>query len=191
VSLPTRRILLLSPARLDGVRGRWLRSARSQGATARRLREQGLPIGEAFAFVSGLYFRGKLAYARRFAPQTGEALVIAPGFGLVDLDWRIDPERLRRMHAVGVDLARRAYRQPLALQAAALGAARVVLLGSLATGKYLDVLAPVLGERLHFPRPFLGAGDMRRGALLLRAARTGEELDYAPVSELPLRRGGG
>jgi hypothetical protein len=184
---PTRRFLL-SPARLDGVRGRWLRSARSRGLTARRLRAAELPIGEAFAFISGLYFRGKLAYARRFAPARGEALVIAPGFGLVDLDWPLDSGRVRRMHAVGVDLSRSAYRQPLAAAAAALDADRIVFLGSLATGKYLDVLAPLLGERLLYPRAFVGTGDMRRGSMLLRAAQAGEELEYAAFAELPPRR---
>jgi hypothetical protein len=177
---------LLSPAHLGGVRGRWLRSARSGGATAQRLRESGLPIGEAFAFISALYFRGKLAYARRFADAAG-ARIIAPGFGLVELDWPLDPDRVRRMHAVGVDVRRRAYRQPLAEAAAALGGERIVLLGSLATGKYLDVLAPVLGERLLFPRVFVGMGDMRRGSILLRAAKRGEELEYAPFAELARR----
>jgi hypothetical protein len=177
---------LLSPAHLGGVRGRWLRSARSGGATAQRLRESGLPIGEAFAFISALYFRGKLAYARRFADAAG-ARIIAPGFGLVELDWPLDPDRVRRMHAVGVDARRRAYRQPLAEAAAALGDERIVLLGSLATGKYLDVLAPVLGERLLFPRVFVGMGDMRRGSILLRAAKRGEELEYAPFAELARR----
>jgi hypothetical protein len=184
----SRPLFLLSPAHLGGVRGRWLRSGRSRSATSLRLRQPGgLEIGEAFAFVSGLYFRGKLAYARRFGAPGG-ARVIAPGYGLVDLDWPLDPERLRRMHAVGVDLSRRAYHAPLARHAARLEAERVVLLGSLATGKYLDVLAPVLGERLLFPRLFVGAGDMRRGSLLLRAARSGEELDYAALPELPPRR---
>jgi len=187
--MPPRRVFLLSPARLDGVRGRWLRSARSRGVTAGRLRAARLPIGEAFAYISGLYFRGKLAYARRFAPAAGEALVIAPGFGLVELDWPLDPARLGRMHTVGVDLGRRAYREPLARAAAALDADQVVFLGSLATGKYLDVLAPALAERLVYPRAFVGTGDMRRGSLLLRAARAGEELEYAGLSMLPPRRG--
>lgn len=179
---------LLSPARLDGVRGRWLRSARSRGSTARRLRAGGLPIGEAFALVSGLYFRGKLAYARRFAAAPHQAKVIAPGFGLVDLDWPVDAERLRRMHLVGVDVRRRAYCEPLAAAARGLDAERVVLLGSLATGKYLDVLAPLVGDRLAYPRSFVGTGDMRRGSLLLRAAASGEELEYSTLAELPPRR---
>ena len=182
------RRFLLSPARLDGVRGRWLRSPGSRSLTAQRLRAADLPIGEAFAFISGLYFRGKLAYARRFAPEAGEALVIAPGFGLVELDWRLDPARIARMHTVGVDLSRRAYREPLARAAAALEAERVVFLGSLATGKYLDILAPLLGERLVYPRAFVGTGDMRRGSLLLRAAQAGEELEYAALGSLPPRR---
>ena len=106
---------------------------------------------------------------------------------MVELDWRLDPDRVRRMHAVGVDVRRRAYRQPLAEAASALDAERIVLLGSLATGKYLDVLAPVLGERLLFPRVFVGMGDMRRGSTLLRAAQRGEELEYAPFAELARR----
>src|SRR4029453_3224447 len=178
-----RPVFLLSPANLGGVRGRWLRSSRAGGVTAQRLREAGLPIGGAFAFISALYFRGKLAYARRFADGAG-ARIIAPGFGLVELDWPLDPDRVRRVHAGGVDVRRRAYRQPLEAAATSLGAERIVLLGSLATGKYLDILAPVLGERLLYPRAFVGMGDMRRGPILLRAAKSGEELEYAPLAKL-------
>ena len=181
---------LLSPASLDGVRGRLLRSAKARFALAQRLRAEGAPIGEAFAFLSALYFRGKLAYARRFAPAPGGVRVIAPGFGLVEPEWRLDPRRVRRMRAVGVDPGRRAYRHPLATQASALAAERVVLLGSLATGKYLDVLLPALGERLWYPTDFVGMGDMRRGSLLLRAASSGEELDYSPAQGLQWRRVG-
>ena len=57
-----------------------------------------------------------------------------------------------------------------------------MLLGSIATGKYLDLLLPILGERLLFPRAFAGVGDMRRGAMLLRAAASGEELEYAAAA---------
>jgi hypothetical protein len=55
------------------------------------------------------------------------------------------------------------------------------LRGSVATGKYLDVLLEALGDRLRFPVAFVGRGDMSRGALLLRAARSAEELEYALV----------
>jgi hypothetical protein len=50
-----------------------------------------------------------------------------------------------------------------------------------ATGKYLDVLLDVVGERLLFPTDFVGRGDMSRGALLLRAARERTELAYEPA----------
>ena len=57
-----------------------------------------------------------------------------------------------------------------------------MLLGSIASDKYLDVLAPALGGRLHYPPAFIGRGDMSRGGLLLRSAASGVELDYAPLS---------
>ena len=58
---------------------------------------------------------------------------------------------------------------------------RFVLLGSVATDKYVEPLTKVFGDHLLFPPDFVGRGDMSRGALLLRAARAGEELPYAPV----------
>jgi hypothetical protein len=64
----------------------------------------------------------------------------------------------------------------------------VVLLGSIATGKYVDTLIESLGPRLLFPSDFVGRGDMSRGGLLLRSAREGRELDYIPVAGA-LRRG--
>ncbi|HUF36264.1 MAG TPA: hypothetical protein VMN37_09950 [Gemmatimonadales bacterium] len=63
-----------------------------------------------------------------------------------------------------------------------------MLLGSVATGKYVDVLLDVVGERLLFPTDFVGRGDMSRGALLLRAARERTELAYEPVATA-VRRG--
>ena len=64
----------------------------------------------------------------------------------------------------------------------------VVLLGSVATGKYVDILVERLGDRLLFPADFVGRGDMSRGALLLQAARNGVELAYQPVAGA-VRRG--
>jgi hypothetical protein len=64
----------------------------------------------------------------------------------------------------------------------------VVLLGSIATGKYVDVLLEIMGTRLLFPTDFVGRGDMSRGALMLRAARKGSELSYEPVAGA-VRRG--
>ena len=186
------KIFLLSPASLTGERARQLLSPEARFATARRLRSrQGVAIEEAFSFLSSLYFRGKVAYASRFAappdhlPAAG-ALIIAPGFGLVPFGWSLTRERVDVLRRTPVDLEHAAYCEPLRQAALALGgelpaAAQVVLLGSIATGKYVDVLEPVFGERLLFPRDFAGAGDMRRGALLLRAARDGEELEYVTL----------
>ena len=57
-----------------------------------------------------------------------------------------------------------------------------MLLGSVASGKYVDILWPILGERLVFPAMFAGLGDMSRGGLLLRAARANKELEYTSLS---------
>ena len=189
------KLFLLSPASANGVRALRLASPRAAFAAAHRLRSpEGLPIGEAFSFLSALYFRGKLAYARRFAAAAadgGSILVIAPGFGLVPPEWPLTSLRLRKLARTPVDPAHRAYSGPLRRDARDLCErlqpnSAVVLLGSIATGKYLDLLAPIFGDRLLFPRAFVGAGDMRRGSLMLRAARLGEELEYAGL-ETPRR----
>ena len=57
----------------------------------------------------------------------------------------------------------------------------VVLLGSIASPKYVDILTEIFGSRLQFPIAFVGRGDMSRGGLLLRHANDGVELEYAPV----------
>ena len=154
-------------------------------------------MAEAFSFLSALYFRGKIAYARRFARPPAELAaeagiwVIAPGYGLVPPEWALTGERWRRLRRTPVDLGSRAYTRPLAAHAAELamrlGEAHVILLGSVATGKYVDLLQPAFGERLVFPRCFAGLGDMSRGSLLLRAAASGVELAYAGLDE-PRRR---
>jgi hypothetical protein len=196
------KLFLLSPASATGTRALQLASSRARFAAAHRLRSpEGLPIGEAFCFLSALYFRGKMAYARRFAAGEpaaggGSILVIAPGFGLVPSEWPLDPSRLRKLARTPVDPAHRGYSGPLRRHARELrdrlpAEARVVMLGSIATGKYLDLLIPIFGDRLLFPRIFAGAGDMRRGALLLRAAACGEELEYAVAAAPDVRRRAG
>ena len=57
----------------------------------------------------------------------------------------------------------------------------MVLLGSIASAKYVDLLTGVFGARLKFPIDFVGRSDMSRGGLLLRCARSGAELPYVPV----------
>ena len=171
-------------------------SPRAEFALAVALRSpEGAPIGDVFSFVSGLYFRGKLTYARRFAspPEPdnavvgGGVLVITPNAGLRGPDTRVTDAALRSFARGDIDAANARYRQPLETSARALGAeigpeCDVVLLGSIASPKYVDVLIGIFGERLRFPIDFVGRGDMSRGGLLLRKAREGVELEYGPVA---------
>ncbi|MEO8036246.1 MAG: hypothetical protein ABI837_17555 [Acidobacteriota bacterium] len=195
-------IFLLSPAMLGGIRARQLTSPRAQFPAAMRYRsEEGVPIAEAFAFMSALYFRGKIGYARHFAapPDTLPAAgvyVIAPGFGLVSPEWPLTQERLKAMKKVPVDETKRSYRKPLQREAEALAAqleedTQVVLLGSIATGKYVDVLRPIFGASLRFPAAFAGLGDMSRGGLMLRAVRENRELAYTTLDAPRHRQPGG
>jgi hypothetical protein len=190
------RIFLLSPANCSGERARRLLSSTARGALAQRLRStEGAPLGEVFAFLSALYFRGKLTYACTFAKIPADApphlgggvLVITTAAGLLPAGSTCGVESLRAFAAVDLHPANQAYRGPLLASARAVdetlgSSAEVVLLGSVATAKYVEPLVEVFGERLLFPPSFVGRGDMSRGGLLLRSARAGEELDYAPVA---------
>ena len=176
-------VFLLSPAHCGGKRAQLVLREQASFDLAVRLRRDGATLGEVFTFLSGLYFRGKLTYAERF----GRALVIAPGWGLVPARQLIRHGELEAIARVGVAPREARFVEPLARDATALALtlapdATVVLLGSIATGKYVDVLERVFGGRLLFPSEFVGRGDMSRGGLLLRAARAGEELAYRPVA---------
>ena len=189
------RIFLLSPANCGGIRAKRVVSYAAQFPLAEQLRTSaGASLGEVFSFVSGLYFRGKLAYARRFTcpPDptdrvvAGGILVITPNAGLRAADVAVTRESIRAFAGEPIDLTNDRYRRPLEQGACALGASigpdcDVVLLGSIASGKYVEVLLPIFGERLLFPPSFIGRGDMSRGGLMLRCAASGEELDYIPV----------
>ena len=171
-------------------------SERASFTLARQLRSrEGASLGDVFSFVSGLYFRGKLAYARRFARPpdpadpvaAGGVLVITPGAGLRAADTRVTLDSLKAFAGVDIDAANRAYREPLEKAARAVLAAvgpdcEVVLLGSVASGKYVDLLLPIFGERLMFPIHFVGRGDMSRGGLMLRCVAAGLELEYVPIA---------
>ena len=190
------RVFLLSPANCGGTRARIVMSPAAQFPLARDLRSaEGTSLGDVFSFVSGLYFRGKLAYARRFAQPpdpadtvaAGGVLVITPNAGLRSPDTRITRDSLEAFAAVSIDLANPAYRRPLEAGAVSLRDAvgpdcEVVLLGSIASGKYVEVLQPIFGDRLVFPPAFVGRGDMSRGGLMLRCVLAGVELEYAPVA---------
>ncbi|MBI5495104.1 MAG: hypothetical protein HY904_08745 [Deltaproteobacteria bacterium] len=177
-----KRLFLLSPANCAGARARMVMRAEASFPLAVRLRTTGAPLGEVFAFMSGLYFRGKLTYAAAF----GDALVITTNRGLVAPDVLVTTADLAEMAGGDIHPEDPSYRRPLLrdLRRHVSAGARergVVLLGSVATGKYVDVLTHALGERLLFPSQFVGRGDMSRGGLMLRCAAAGEELSYQPV----------
>ena len=183
------RVFILSPADCSGKRARLLQGPGADHDLARRLRGRaGAELGEVFSFVSSLYFRGKLAYACAFArPPRGlpGVYVITPGDGLSTPESPVRLGDLRRYGRVPIDPDEERYRRPLLrdLEAFSLrwADAEVVLLGSIASGKYADLLTPVLGARLFFPADFVGRGDMSRGGLMLRCARAGRELRYVPL----------
>src|SRR5215813_2660356 len=162
----TARVFLLSPAHCGGERAQLVLRERAQFDLAKRLRtREGAPLGEVFSFLSGLYFRGKLAYARCFAQSAtgvGGVMVITPCQGLQSPDVRVGRALLRRYARVDIDPADARYRRPLLRDAVALverlkevPAWEVVLLGSVASGKYVELLTQVFGERLVFPPDFV------------------------------------
>jgi hypothetical protein len=186
------RVFLLSPAHCGGERAQLVFRKEARFELARRLRTaEGASLGEVFTFLSGLYFRGKLAYARAFArPPAGlpGVLVITPCQGLRAPEVPVGLPLLRRYGRVGIDADEPRYRRPLARDARTLlgrlaGADEwdVVLLGSVASRKYVEPLTEIFGARLVFPSAFVGRGDMSRGGLLLRSVVDGRELEYVPL----------
>ena len=178
-----------------GARAKILLNPDAKLDLAVRLRNSGAPLGEVFSFISGLYFRGKLAYAERFGnppPAVEGVHIITASAGLLSPREVVTPARLKSISAAQVDHEDQRYRQPLDRDAFRLkellnDTANVVLLGSIATPKYVAPLLEVFGERLLFPTGFLGRGDMSRGGLLLRSAVGGASLKYGPVLGTPRR----
>jgi hypothetical protein len=192
----THRVFLVSPANVAGRRAQFLLNKAAPFELARRLHAgDAVTLGEAFSFMSGLYFRGKLAYARAFAhPPEGlsGAYVITSNRGLLPVDTVITAEELGSFSGAPIDAQNQAYREPLVRTALALAGASpsdcsVVLLGSVASGKYTDHLLPIFGENLQFPLEFVGRGDMSRGSLLLRNAATNQMLTHVPIAGALLR----
>ncbi|MBL8209626.1 MAG: hypothetical protein JNK87_02890 [Bryobacterales bacterium] len=181
------RVFLLSPANLGGARAKPLLDGRAW--------ERGRSVAEIYTYISSLYFRGKVAYAERFAkapPNGPSALVMVPGMGLVPLEAEMDVALLRAAAEVPVDAEEPRFTGPLVREAEALisrcvDTCRFVLLGSVASGKYVEPLLPVFASRLVFPSEFVGRGDMSRGGLMLRAAEAGTELEYISVAGAILR----
>jgi hypothetical protein len=181
------RAFLLSPAFCGGRRAMLLLNGRGTFPLAAQLRDDAAPLGEVFAFLSGLYFRGKLAYARAFSSGHSSSIgVITPTRGLMCPETPVSLELLREFAEGDVDPTNSGYRVPLERDAHVLRtrlgkSADIVLLGSIASEKYVDVLGAVFGQQLRFPCSFVGRGDMSRGALMLRAVRESRELDYTCV----------
>jgi hypothetical protein len=189
-------VYLLSPAYSAGRRAEMLLNPRSEFPLAQRLRRHGISLGEAFTFMSPLYFRGKLAYAAAFAKAPGEipgSLVITPRRGLMRPETIVRATELREICGELIAASNPQYRDPLErdllLLSETIGQkSQVVLLGSIATKKYLPVLLQVLGERLLVPHDFVGLGNMRRGALLLRCAKQGCEFKYVAAMRVLAQR---
>lgn len=185
------RVFLLSPARLDGERARLLFRPVTLFPMARALHSgAGASIGEVFAFLSGLYFRGKLAYAEAFArPPEGlgsGVFVITTNRGLLAPSTRVTLDDLARLAETDIGPSSEAFRAPLERDAEALARAlgkggEPVLLGSIASAKYVEVLLSAFPQELLFPAEFVGRGDMSRGGLMLRCVDAKEELAYVPV----------
>lgn len=185
------RVFLLSPANCNGVRAGWILRPKAPSELARRLRTpEGAPLAEVFSFLSALYFRGKLVYARAFArPPISSAgvLLITATAGLMPDGALVRLSKLRGFSRVPISVKNRRYRSALLRGVTQLAReigpnCEVVLLGSIATGKYLDILNQALGDQLRVPAEFVGLGDMSRGALLLRCVKEQRELNYISVA---------
>jgi len=187
------RAYLLSPAHVGGIRARMLLNPHAPFALAREFRTRGLPLAAVFTFASGLYFRGKITYASTFASsERGDVVrVITSNSGLVPPERRLRAEELEAFGTTDIEITDPAYHRPLRRDARRLARSLgkdgvAILLGSIATPKYREILLEIFGSRLLFPIEFVGRGDMSRGALLLRAARAGRELAYTRVDEAVL-----
>jgi hypothetical protein len=187
------RVFVLSPANCNGVRAQWLLRKNSRSDLAQRLRGPGAPLGEVFSFLSALYFRGKLAYAQAFSRPPADCpgiFIITPTAGLLPHDTLIRLPKLRGFGRVPIHVKNQVYYSSLRRSAEKLASrigpeCKVVLLGSLATGKYVEILNPIFGSRLIVPAEFIGLGDMSRGGLLLRHVRENRELNYIDGTILP------
>src|SRR5215469_5313430 len=162
------RIFLLSPANLGGIRAGYLLGTNSKSDLGCQLRANGVMLGDLFSFISGLYFRGKLAYARAFsAPpvDVSGCFIITATAGLLTPESLISLEQLREFAAGNIDEDDRTYRVLMERDSRLLAErlcerCEIVLLGSIATPKYVEALLPVFRERLLFPAEFVGRGDM-------------------------------
>jgi hypothetical protein len=137
---PTPRVSTF-PANTSAIRRQLLLNSNSEFELAQRIRRQGAPLGELFSFISSLYFRGKLADAKAGFPST---LVVTTSRGLLSPETVITLDDLLEMSAVSIDPGDARYRESLCQDARAgwraTTGSQIVLLGSIAIGKYVDPL---------------------------------------------------
>src|SRR3954452_11002775 len=114
------RVFLLSPANCGGERARMLMRPQAAFELAMQLRTpKGAAIADVFSFLSGLYFRGKVAYARAFGsvPKSFRgvepAYVITAGTGLLPIPTCVTLDALQAMTEVSIDLEESRYVEPM------------------------------------------------------------------------------
>lgn len=191
------RIFILSPAKTSGKRASLIMNERAEFELANRLRHGEVTLGEVFSFLSGLYFRGKYTYSQHFGRPPAELesqYVITSDAGLVSANQIISLARLRAFGEVDINPAEPRYIRPLLSTSQELRRqltenCQIVLLGSIATNKYVETLVGVFGDKIVFPLDFIGRGDMSRGGLLLRSVEADQELEYVALSGVPSRKG--
>jgi hypothetical protein len=182
-------IFLLSPANGAGRRAKMLLNPDAAFDLAQRLRASGIALGESFSFMSSLYFRGKLSYAATFSRPVAvvpNTLIITSSRGLLRPETIVTLPELSAISCERIVDHNPQYRDPLERDLRKLSEtigqhSRVLLLGSIATRKYIPLLLEILGERLLVPRAFVGLGNMSRGSLLLQCVREKYELEYISV----------
>src|SRR5690606_4635059 len=192
-----KRVFILSPATTTGKRAEYLHNSDADFPLAVKLRAGKATVEEAFSFLSGLYFRGKLAYAKHFAhAPAGVApyYIVSSSRGLMSGKEHIDISVIEEFSRVPIDIKEQRYIRPLRRDLLALAPKlapddQVILLGSIATDKYVGPLVEIIGNRLHFPEDCRSRGDMSRGGLMLRAVAADHELAYARFSSITARRG--
>jgi hypothetical protein len=104
-----------------------------------------------------------------------------------DARTRIHLDDLREFATVDIHEDDSRYRLPIDRDAQRLAKklpieSEVILLGSVATRKYVDVLLASFRDRVRFPSEFIGRGDMSRGGLMLRCAMDRQQLSYVAIA---------
>ncbi len=153
------RIFLLSPANARESEGQRLLHSTAPSELAVRLRQSGVRLGDVYQHISSLYFRGKLSTHQVSAIPLSRlrACRYITGTGLMLPETLIRFDEFRQLSAISIDASNERYRQSLIadlmrLREMAGVHVDIILLGSIATSKYVDPIANVFGERVLVPR---------------------------------------